>query len=536
MKDKLHQDVEASQQKSNCTCGEDCKCTPENHCGCLDQDQACTCKHEGECTCEDCDCQDCDCEDCQCDGNCECGDDCQCTEEEHCGCKDKTKSKKSCKCKSGEECDCGEDCKCKSKKTKAEKSCGCGGKHHHHHHHHHHDHHHHDHQNIQAPVEAKASEAKIAKVSELLALLTNPTPELLQDAQENAEEYMHLVFDDMLFNRVDPEFFVHIPAKCSCGDHCNCTPAYHCGCYHDQRLHLVALFEKMLMNQGKNDSATFTDDEYGLFKVGLGNEDHNHSCGCGEHHEHDSDILMPLIALNPKALEELDARGLAGIPKFDWLPAYSAEIKGFLEKISPDSKVYEVYGVLWGLVVTGDLSQLDQALYLFFNYDKDKSLDQKFKAKLERFIEFAKDYFIHEEFWVEDLLAHALGKKLTALQALTHICEFIDGFTIGAALSITNSKDYTKDVILKAQDFLNELTFYKHSIMQVISEVMYEVSSTTDETERSRLAHELDFPGHEEFDLERQIGLEIAARSGRKTTGDSSEVNLNTIFQLPISG
>jgi len=62
-------------ENPNCTCGDECHCTPENHCGCLDQDGCeCGCGHHDqkhECHCGH-DHHECDCDD-ECDKNCDCG-------------------------------------------------------------------------------------------------------------------------------------------------------------------------------------------------------------------------------------------------------------------------------------------------------------------------------------------------------------------------------------------------------------------------------------------------------------------------------
>ena len=65
-------------------------------------------------------------EDCGCGHeNCKCGDDCKCTLEDHCGCGGHCKeNKKDCGC-GHEDCDCGDDCDCH------EHECDCGCEHEH---------------------------------------------------------------------------------------------------------------------------------------------------------------------------------------------------------------------------------------------------------------------------------------------------------------------------------------------------------------------------------------------------------------------
>ena len=119
----------SKENKQNCTCkSEECKCTPENHCGCFDG-KPCTCgEHDHKCHCHDdgCHCTEdnhCGCKDgepCTCgehDHKCHCHDDgCHCTEDNHCGCKD------------GEPCTCGEHhCHCEDDDC----DCGCGCDHEH---------------------------------------------------------------------------------------------------------------------------------------------------------------------------------------------------------------------------------------------------------------------------------------------------------------------------------------------------------------------------------------------------------------------
>lgn len=59
--------------EENCTCGEDCHCTPEDNCGCH-------CGENADCTCG---------EDCHCKDNCDCQDDQHQKHKKHCNCGEK---------------------------------------------------------------------------------------------------------------------------------------------------------------------------------------------------------------------------------------------------------------------------------------------------------------------------------------------------------------------------------------------------------------------------------------------------------------
>lgn len=78
----------SNENKKECNCkSEECKCTPENHCGCLDGKE-CTCgqhnHHDHECHCHHDDGCGCGHEHCHQEDDCDCGCDCGCgCEHEH---------------------------------------------------------------------------------------------------------------------------------------------------------------------------------------------------------------------------------------------------------------------------------------------------------------------------------------------------------------------------------------------------------------------------------------------------------------------
>ena len=84
-------------QQTNKT--KECKCSPENHCGCFDGKE-CTCNDHCDCGCEH--------DHCNCNHH---DNNCHCTPENHCGCFD------------GKECTCNDHCDCGCEHDHCD--CGC---------------------------------------------------------------------------------------------------------------------------------------------------------------------------------------------------------------------------------------------------------------------------------------------------------------------------------------------------------------------------------------------------------------------------
>lgn len=455
--------------------------------------------------------------------------------------------KHNCKCKEHghhhHECNC-----------KHDHEHSCCSHHNHHNDNHNNNHNHDDHQKFPTvnfeTVEAKASEFKNPKVSELMALLTsNPPQELIDDARANAEQYIEYVITDMEKNNVDPEFFVHNPSSCVCEGECKCTPASHCGCLWDERFRLITVLEALEENgvydfeKNADGLSLALNQEYGLLSAKNNPNEHSCGCGCSHHHdEHPAGLQRPLVSFNQELWKKYTDALFSKDKNSDIdgnLSEFAKTFNAKIEKLFPNFTMFEVVGSLFGALAAGNTNKLEHMLYLLVGEQNELgTVDAHFLEMCKKLQNYLMKNFLEDSFNVSDFLAQLAGCKITAFNALQTWINTISGYQFGALYTIDENNLFDSKVKEQALYFLQELNYFTRDLQQSLNEIEYKAHQIQDLKSRNKyletLIEDNTQQNPEDQDMGVWIAQDLAMASNKQDLSTTQRPDITSIFLLLI--